>query len=143
MASFSSCSSFSKYIPCSYAKTHRHSEHTHKVVLETRMHTQMAFLQTQYSVLWIDQCCSPATRLTDTLVYFSHAHLKSNIFLPTEKACVFLARRTKKVGKYQQVLIYIRTKTNKPRRKELLRRSKASLHQKSFSCGLRQPASQI
>lgn len=44
---------------------------------------------------------------------------------PTEKAYVCLARSTKKVGKYQQVVIYIRTKTNKPRRKELLRRSKA------------------
>lgn len=25
---------------------------------------------------WTDQCCSPAARTTDTLVYFSHAHFK-------------------------------------------------------------------
>lgn len=72
-----------------------------------------------------DQCGCPAAKPTDTLVYFSHAHFKFQHFPAAEKACVCLARRTKKVGKYQQVVIYIRTKTNKPSRKELLRRSSA------------------
>lgn len=143
MASLTPCPSFSKHIQCTHANTHLRYEHTHKVAPETQIHTQTVFLQTQSCFFGLISAAPlPPDRLT-RLFIFPMPTLNSNISPPTEKACVCLARRTKKVGKYQQVVIYIRTKTNKPRRKELLRRSKAFLHQKSFSCGFRQPASQI
>lgn len=85
---------------------------------------------------------------TDVLVYFSHAYCKFQHFPSTKGFMCVWARSAEMgargegggekrgtVGKYQQVVIYIRTRTNKPKRKELLR------SQESVSCGFRQPAS--
>lgn len=106
-----------------HTNAHFRSEHTHKVVLETQIHTQTAFLQTQSSFFGLISAAPlPPGRMT-RLFIFPMPTLNSNISPPSEKACVCLAKRTKKVGKYQQT-IYIRTKTNKPRRKKLLKRSK-------------------
>ena len=106
--------------------THLRSERTHKAAPQTQIHTQLAFSSDTVQFFWTDQCCSPAARPTDTLVYFSHAHFKFQHFPPpTKKGLCEPSQEDKKVGKYQQVVIYIRTKTNKRRRKELLRRSTA------------------
>ena len=107
--------------------THLRSERTHKAALQTQIHTQLAFSSDTVQFFWTDQCCSPAARPTDTLVYFSHAHFKFQHPPPPPdwKGLCEPGQEDKKVGKYQQVVIYIRTKTNKRRRKELLRRSTA------------------
>lgn len=90
------CPSFSKHVQCTHANTHLLSEHAHKAVLETQMHTQMASLQMQSSFFGLFAASPPAARLTDTLVYFSHAHFKFQHFPPTEKTCVCLVGSTKK-----------------------------------------------
>ena len=118
-------------LQCTHANAHTHT-HTFALNVLTKLRHRhrythnWLFLQTQSSFFWTDQCCSPAARPTDTLVYFSHAHFKFQHFPPpTKKGLCEPSQEDKKVGKYQQVVIYIRTKTNKRRRKELLRRSTA------------------
>lgn len=133
---------FFKHTQC----THRER---HKAVLDTHAYTN-SFSFRHGPVFSERSAPLPLHRLT-RLFIFPMPTLNSNIALhptPQPRRSMRLARRTKKVGKYQQVIIYIRIKTNGARRKELLRRSKASpplffLLQESFSCGFRQPASQI
>lgn len=110
---------FFKHTQC----THRE---THKAALETHAYTN-SFSFRHGPVFSERSAPLPLHRLT-RLFIFPMPTLNSNIPLhptPQPRRSMRLARRTKKVGKYQQVIIYIRIKTNRARRKELLRRSKA------------------
>lgn len=111
---------FFKHTQC----THRE---THKAALETHAYTN-SFSFRHGPVFSERSAPLPLHRLT-RLFIFPMPTLNSNIPLhptpqPRRSMCAWPGGQ-KTVGKYQQVIIYIRIKTNRARRKELLRRSKA------------------
>lgn len=113
-------------LPCFFKHTQCTHRETHKAALETHAYTN-SFSFRHGPVFSERSAPLPLHRLT-RLFIFPMPTLNSNIPLhptPQPRRSMRLARRTKKVGKYQQVIIYIRIKTNRARRKELLRRSKA------------------
>lgn len=124
------------------------SIHTHTSVPNT--HTKLCWRHRYTNVFssvwffWTDQCCSPAAKPTDMLVYFSHAHFKFQHFALTEKPCVCLAQEDKKGRKISTSHHLHQNKNKQAQEKGAAKEVQGFfLHQKSFSCGFRQPASQI
>lgn len=101
--------------------------------LFTDQHSAYRFL------LWIHQEGSCTARLPCWFTVPMPTKTQT-ISRQAQESCVLLARRTTKVGQYQQVSFTSEQKQNKRR---IAQEFQGFLHQKSFSCGLRQPASQI
>lgn len=103
------------------ANTHLHSGHTKLCWRHRCVHKPLFFRRNPEL---ISAAPLPPDQLT-RLFIFPMPTLNSNISLQMKRPVCACPGGQKKLGKYQQVFIYIRTKTNKSRRKELLRRSKA------------------